>query len=38
VVDYPAEARWPLSPGEHTFQARLPFSGEASAPVRVVVQ
>src|SRR5262249_3334802 len=38
VADYPYTARWRLKPGEHTFQARLPYTDIASAPVRVRVQ
>jgi penicillin-binding protein 1C len=38
VVPYPYTARWPLAPGEHTFQLRLPFRREASPPVTVLVQ
>jgi penicillin-binding protein 1C len=38
LADYPYTARWPLAPGAHTFQARVPFSKVTSAPVRVVVQ
>jgi penicillin-binding protein 1C len=38
VVDYPSPARWPLAPGEHTFQARVPYTDIASAPVHVTVR
>ena len=38
VVDYPYTTRWALAPGEHTFQARLPFAHAASEAVRVRVQ
>jgi penicillin-binding protein 1C len=38
VVDHPYTARWPLRPGERTFQVRLPEGTVASAPVRVVVR
>ncbi len=38
VVDYPYKTRWPVSPGEHTFQVRFPFSSVASRPVRVTVR
>ena len=31
VATYPYTARWPLQPGRHTFQARLP-SGDARSP------
>jgi penicillin-binding protein 1C len=36
-VGYPHEARWPLTPGQHTIRARLAHSGDMSAPVTVVV-
>lgn len=38
LADYPFSARWPLSPGERTFQVKLPSTDIASAPVRVTVQ
>ena len=38
VVDYPYTTRWGLTPGEHTFQARLPFARAASEAVRVRVE
>lgn len=38
VAEYPFSARWPLSPGEHTFQVKLPYRDIASPPVRVAVQ
>ena len=38
VVDYPYTTRWALAPGEHTFQARLPFAHATSEAVRVRVQ
>jgi penicillin-binding protein 1C len=38
VVDYPYSARWIAQPGEHTFQARVPNSSIASAPIRIIVQ
>jgi hypothetical protein len=37
VVDYPYQTRWALRSGEHTFQARLPRLGAASAAVKVKV-
>ncbi len=37
VADYPYTVRWPLAPGEHSFQARLPFAEERSNLVRVTV-
>lgn len=38
LADYPYTVRWPLTPGAHTFAARVPFSTVTSAPVTVVVQ
>ncbi|MCU0240936.1 MAG: hypothetical protein MUF51_00775 [Vicinamibacteria bacterium] len=38
VVDYPYTARWPLLPGEHVFEARLPHAPIASSRVRVLVE
>jgi penicillin-binding protein 1C len=38
VVPYPYTTRWPLVVGEHTFQARVPWTTVGSVPVRVVVQ
>ena len=38
VADYPEPVRWPLVPGRHTFEARLPFSRVSSPPVRVNIQ
>ena len=29
---------WPMTPGAHRFQVRLPFANTASAAVRVVVE
>jgi len=37
-VDYPYTTRWALAPGEHTFQARLPFARAGSEAVRVRVE
>jgi penicillin-binding protein 1C len=37
VADYPYTTRWPLSAGEHTFQARVPYSTAVSPAVRVEV-
>jgi hypothetical protein len=31
-------ARWPLLPGTHTFEARIPFRNIASKPVTIVVE
>jgi len=38
LVEAPYTARWPLQPGEHSFQARVPFQGGASEQVRVVLR
>jgi penicillin-binding protein 1C len=38
LEDYPFAARWPLEPGEHTFQAQIPASGRKSGLVRVLVE
>jgi len=38
IAAYPYAARWPLRPGEHVFQARVPRAATASAVVRIVVQ
>ena len=38
VADYPYTARWPLSPGAHNFEARLPNSPGRSGVVEVVVE
>jgi penicillin-binding protein 1C len=35
LVGPPYEARWPLSPGEHTFQVQLPYRPEHSETVRI---
>jgi penicillin-binding protein 1C len=37
LVQAPFTARWPLTPGEHVFEARVPYQGAVSAPVRVVM-
>lgn len=37
LADYPYSLRWPLEPGEHTFQARVPYRDERSRLVRVRV-
>lgn len=38
LVGPPFRARWPLVPGDHTFEARLPYGGLVSRPVRVSVE
>lgn len=38
LVDFPFRTRWPLSPGEHRFQARLPDRPGVSPVVRVRVE
>ena len=38
VTDRPYAARWPITPGDHVFQVRLPYSSLMSSPVRVRVE
>ncbi len=38
TVDAPFELRWPLTAGEHTFQARIPFTAARSRAVTVLVE
>jgi penicillin-binding protein 1C len=38
LADYPFSTRWPLAPGEHFFQAKLPYTETASPLVRITVQ
>lgn len=38
VSGHPFSARWELTPGEHTFQARVPYREERSGVVRVTVR
>jgi penicillin-binding protein 1C len=38
VVDYPYGARWPLRPGEHYLQVRVPHTDLVSRTVRVRVE
>ena len=38
VADRPYATRWPIAPGDHVFQVKLPYSTLASSPVRVRVQ
>jgi penicillin-binding protein 1C len=38
LAEYPYSVRWVAQPGEHIFQARVPNSTIASAPIRVIVQ
>lgn len=38
VVDAPFKERWPLEPGRHTFQARVPYSDIASTEIEIQVQ
>ncbi len=38
TVDHPYTVRWPLTPGVHTFQARVPFTPYASRIVQVTVE
>jgi penicillin-binding protein 1C len=37
VVDRPYTTRWPLAPGEHTFQARAALGDARSRPVKIKV-
>ena len=37
IADHPYTVRWPLTPGRHSIQARLPFSDVRSKSVEVVV-
>jgi penicillin-binding protein 1C len=36
LVQAPFTARWPIQPGEHRFEARVPYQGAVSSPVRVL--
>ncbi len=36
LVQAPFTARWPITPGEHVFEASVPFQDARSGPVRVV--
>ncbi len=38
TVEPPFDLRWPLVPGVHTFQARIPFSAARSRAVTVIVE
>ena len=38
ITDFPYTARWPLEPGEHTFQARVPHTSVMSSRVKIQVQ
>lgn len=38
TVDRPYTARWPLAPGEHRIEARVPFGAARSRSVRIVVE
>ena len=38
VADPDQPVAWPLTPGAHRFQVRLPWGEAASAPVRIVVE
>jgi len=33
-----AATRWPLQPGRHTFEAKLPYRGLTSTPVTIEVE
>ncbi len=38
TAEYPYTLRWPLTPGEHRFQVRLPYGDARSAVVRITVE
>ncbi len=38
TVEPPFDLRWPLAAGEHTFQARIPFTAARSRAVTVIVE
>jgi penicillin-binding protein 1C len=38
TVERPYTLRWQLEPGEHVFQARVPFSEARSPLVRITVE
>ncbi|MEI6412896.1 MAG: transglycosylase domain-containing protein [Pseudomonadota bacterium] len=38
LADYPYTVRWPLSVGEHHFQARIPYTGSRSQRIRIRVE
>jgi hypothetical protein len=38
TVDYPYSTRWRVVPGEHTFQARLPYRDVSSRAVTISVK
>jgi len=38
VAGYPYTVRWPIEPGAHTFQVRIPGQDAASPPIRVSVR
>jgi penicillin-binding protein 1C len=38
LIDYPYTARWPLAPGKHRFQVRLPHTELVSNQVTVWIQ
>lgn len=38
TVDWPYATRWPITPGEHRIEARVPFTTAKSGSVRVTVQ
>jgi penicillin-binding protein 1C len=38
VVDYPYTTRWLLQPGDHTFQAKVPYTNTASGLVHIHVE
>ncbi len=38
LAEHPYEIRWPITPGSHSFQARLPFSHLGSKVVKIVAR
>ncbi len=38
TAEYPFSVRWPLAVGDHTFQARVPYTELRSGTVRIAVE
>ena len=38
LASHPYTARWPLTPGDHTFQARIPHQAAVSAIIKVHIE
>jgi penicillin-binding protein 1C len=38
VAQSETAARWPLKPGIHTFEAKVPYRGLSSTPITIEVQ